>query len=623
MESSSKKRIALVFGSLPSVDEIDQFQLIQNQYHVDVVAPESICGYLTQTSRFQDLQCVALADYDDNTTYLPGLEKVLGNYDIVIVKERLGLYAYQAVKAKWKKHFRLLCWVDNATPFPAEDISQMRTVREEITNAADGFLVQSEAAKTALMVEGVEAERIYSFKPYITKPVKRTKQNKVKAIEQLGLKDGDFVLAYFGQVEWEEGLLDLAHAVKQATQNNAALNRRLKIVFCGIGSFSTQLRDRFIQLGMDRKTIYVAPSRDAFETLWLAADAVYVSSLPGRDRIDLDPYRILGAMVNEVPVIATRNSVVEEYVGKHRIDFCMNSIDSLVEAITKAESTAALTHDITKKNKATYDKNFSQEKVRESMLAVFKDIEGVAVAVNQEAIDSQVTEVENKVNAKQYLAAIDMIEGIFASDQVPVHHKANLYRLVGDCFTKLGDPESGKNAYIQATELDPYAAKAFIGLGTVGLVKGSHDIAVIHFQKAVSLAPEDEMANLGLGLAFQGLEELEESNKWVRKALQINPENQAGLFTLVKLAYDRNKFSDAEQSIGKYLTLHPHDHHMLYTLAGILYKNGQNDEALAKLQDIISVDPLDARAHSLAKQIRRQQQAQSTSAGANAGGDRG
>src|SRR5690606_33292955 len=109
---------------------------------------------------------------------------------------------------------------------------------------------------------------------------------------------------------------------------------------------------------------------------------------------------------------------------------------------------------------------------------------------------------------------------------------------------KLSDNESAKVAYIKAIELDPFSFKAFIGLGTVALVKQSHDLAVLNFQKAVSLAPEDEMANLGLGIAFQGLGELGEAHKWVTKSISINPYSTVAIYTLVRLAYERDSFND-------------------------------------------------------------------------------
>jgi hypothetical protein len=68
----------------------------------------------------------------------------------------LGFTPIKLLKAKWRHRFRLLVWVDNLAVFPAQDVDQMRTIRVEVTNAADGFLVQSKAAAKNLEVEGVE-----------------------------------------------------------------------------------------------------------------------------------------------------------------------------------------------------------------------------------------------------------------------------------------------------------------------------------------------------------------------------------------------------------------------------------------------------------------------------------
>jgi tetratricopeptide (TPR) repeat protein len=228
---------------------------------------------------------------------------------------------------------------------------------------------------------------------------------------------------------------------------------------------------------------------------------------------------------------------------------------------------------------------------------------------------NQIVEVEAKISQGQYLAAVDLIESIFELEKdIPSHHKSNLYRLIGDCFTKLGDTEGGKNAYVQAVELDPYSAKAHIGLGTVSLTKANYDIGVIHFQKAVGLSPNDEMASLGLGLSFHGLDELTEASKWVLKSLEINPENTAAIYTLVRIAQEREQYDDTEYVLRKYLKLHPHDHNMLYTLGGLLYKMQKYADVVDSLREIIAINPMDARAQSLIKQAKRamEKQAQSS-----------
>ena len=239
------------------------------------------------------------------------------------------------------------------------------------------------------------------------------------------------------------------------------------------------------------------------------------------------------------------------------------------------------------------------------MAEVFTAVSRQIPTIDVNALDHQVLEVETQVHAKQYLAAIDVIESIFQIKDIPVHHKANLYRLIGDCFTKLGDGEGGKQAYVQAIELDAYSSKAFVGLGTVSLTRGTYDTAVLHFQKAVSLAPDDEMANLGLGLGFQGMGELNEASRWVLKSLECNPENTAALFTLVQIAGERGKFNEVQQALATYLGLHPHDHNMLYTLAVIKFKVGDNQSAKSLVDRIVSIDPYNERAQALAQQIAR------------------
>lgn len=605
-EKNSVTKIALVYGNLPTVEEIDQFQLLAKEnFEINVVTSESICGYLTQMSKFQDLKCIALPDYDENPSYLPGLEKTLADFDVVIVKERIGLYAFQAVKSKLKHKFRLICWVDNATPFPGEDVTQMRTIREEVTNGADAFIVQSELTKAALITEGVEADRIKNMTPWVEAEVSRSKKLKTETADDLGITSEDFVIAHLGQVEWEEGLFTLAHAVAQAVETDAAMKRRLKLLISGIGSLSPELRDRLIALGIDDRVVYLAPNRTATETVLKVADLIFYGPIESRDRFEADPYRLVMAMANGVPVLASRNAMVEEYIGKHRVDFCPNSSSSLADAIVKSSTAQALLDNIVTKNADTYRKKFTKDKVTKVMTTLITRLTKQTPQIDVSSIDHQVFEVESKVKTKQYLEAIEMIESIFTIQDLAEHHKANLYRLIGDCFTKLGDLEAGKDAYIKSIDLDKYSAKAYIGLGTVGLTKGSNDIAVIHFQKAVGLAPDDEMANLGLGLAFQGLNELEEASRWIKRSLEINPINTVAIFSLVNVCNETGDFAITIEALRKYLAVHPNDNNMTYTLAGILFKTGAYPEVLEKMEGLLKLDPMDARAQTLINQTKR------------------
>ncbi len=606
MDSVSKKtKLAIVFGTLPNPSEVDQFKVLGEQFDLTVISTDSICGYLNETSRFNNLRCLALPDHDENPTYMPGLEQVLKGYDIVIVKERLGLYAFQAVKSKFKNRFRLGVWIDNLATMPAEDVGQMRTIRHEVSNAADVFIVQSQAARVTLEAEGIEKERIAYLTPWVEATVERTKKAKAAALQKLGLAEGNIVLAHFGQIEWEESLIELGTAVKLAIKKSDFLSRQLRLVFCGIGSFSSQYRQILVNLGIDDRVIFIAPGRQALQALLTAADAVFLAGYPARDRIEGEPFRYLAAMSNGIPLLSSRTALVDELCGKHRIDFCATSPESISEAFIRLSEIDAIKNDISKKNLATVKQRFSEEKARKNALELFTRLASTAPSVDPSSVEHQVAEAESLVTSRQYLKAIDMIESIFKVENIADYHQANLYRLIGDCFTKLGDNEGGKNSYIKSIELDGYSSKAYVGLGTIGLIKQSPDIAVIHFQKAVSLSPSDEMANLGLGLAFHSLDEASEASKWVTKSLEINPENTAAIFTLVKIAYERQVFGEARLCLERYLSLHPHDHNMLFTLCGILFKMGEFSDVLERTQALISADPMDTKAHDLQKQAKK------------------
>jgi tetratricopeptide (TPR) repeat protein len=221
------------------------------------------------------------------------------------------------------------------------------------------------------------------------------------------------------------------------------------------------------------------------------------------------------------------------------------------------------------------------------------------------SVDSCFEQIEKTIQSKQYLDAIHLINKAFSMPDLTTTQKANLFRHIGDCFTKLGDLENGQANYTRALELDPYCGKTLIGLGTVALQQHNYNVAVPQFQKAVGIAPRDDMASLGLGLAFEGLGELEEARRWTSRACNLNIENTVAIFNLVKLAYDTEFFEEAEQIVSRYVGLHPHDINMVFTLGGLAFRSGKLEEAGKLMENILLLDPMNSRAHSLMAQIQK------------------
>lgn len=601
----SSNRIALVYATVPSAWEIDQFSLLSSKFKVEFISVESVCRYVAEVSRFHNLTCRAVPDYDENASYLPGLEGLLGGYDIVIVKERLGLYAYQAVKAKIRHKFRLGVMVDNLAPFPGDDIVNMRFIREEITSAADFFLVQSAAARQTLALEGVPQAKILGMPMFLPAYGSENIADRRSAIQKLGLQSDDFVLSYLGPVEWEESLFDLIHGIKIFREAHPGVAERLKLIICGVGSASDALKHRVGLLDLERFVRFMNPTRAGYEALSKCSNMQFFGSLPAQDRIDGDGYRLLFGAVHEIPFLACRGPVVEAGIGKHRIDFCQNSPASLAAALEKVFNSRTLLNNIAKKNSTLIRKSNTEEAVRDAMLKMFSGIAGQVPKIDPQSIDHQLLKVDQLIRQKSFVEAVDMIEPMLQMDGLPATTLAELLRLVGDCFTKLGDSEAGQSAYDKALSLNPRSAKAHIGLGTIALTRQENNKAIIHFQKAVGFAPGDDMAHLGLGIAFQGLDEAAEAVKWVEQALEINPISTFAIFTQMSLAGKTKDYSFAQKALERFLTLQPADHNMRYALAGIYFSQDRADLAREQAQLILDAEPKDQKALELMGHISK------------------
>lgn len=603
VDASLSKRIALVFGTVPSHEEIEQYQLLYPQFEFTLITAQSVADYIQSVCFFKDLNIVSLPDHDENPSFLPGLERALVGYDFVIVKERVGLFAYQAVKSKWVNNFKLFVVVDNVTPFPGEDIRQMKTIRDEVTAAADGIIVQSKLIENMLTtVEGVDKQKIFYITPYVKARRVAGETERVRALESLKLHDGDFLVAAFGQIEWEEGLLDIVHAIKHVHEREGEYCK-VKLAICGVGSFDQDLLDRINALGIAHAIRLVEPSRAATLSILSAANLMFSSTVQSRDRLEGDPFRVLLALGNGIAMLSGRTPLIEEMAGKHRIDFCLGSPRSIADAVSRAKEATGLLSNIKSKNHGVVSSRYASEIFLEDFQAMMTATENQMIPETTLGLIKQVAEVETLVNKQQYLDAISMVERLFGEEDLPVHHRANLYRLIGDSFAKLLDNKSARESYSYALELDPFLPKAYLGLGAVNLSESNFNASIINFQKAISYAPQDDMANLGLGLSFQGLAEHSEARTWIVRSLDLNAGNEMGVYSLVRLSNETGVYTGCVKALETFLEIKPDQSDMAYALAGVLFKEKMYKKAKKTCEGLLKVDAIHEKVSDLYRLI--------------------
>lgn len=579
------------------------------------------------------LTCYTLESMNENKSFLSGLEKELEDYQLIISLGENSLASYQAAKVKRSNLSRLIIWQNSPRPphanigtrspngSPLPNIARERTVRKEVLKNSDIILCFDKDGATWSYLEDVSSQRIRRVSRAINSQRYSSEISSIRRIElraSLGLPETDFIFFHLGPLEIESGALDSVFAFKNLLQSNPTFQGKARLCFCGTGSAGADIRQTVVELGLDDHVYFLNPNGDGlkeihgnqFSSIISLCDAIIhapIAPVNGNASKHLDStYDVMCALSSDIIIISNGNNWIGEWVSRFYKTFSAGSIHSLArlmqETIEKQDKVSNVKNAI----KKALRNEFPFEKICMEISEIFKSLIVSVPTAEIENTSKLISQIEEMVIAKQYIDAINLISQAFQKNNLSIIQQANLFRLIGDCFTKLGDLDNGVSNYTKALDLDPYCAKCFIGLGTIALQRNNYNIAVPQFQKAVSLAPNDDMASLGLGLAFEGLNELKQALSWTVRACHLKADNTVAIFNLVKLSFEMEQFTDAERVLIRYLGLHPNDVNMIYTLGTIEFKTGKTDIALQLMENILALDPMNSRAHSLIQQIQKQ-----------------
>lgn len=579
------------------------------------------------------LECKTLDGITENKTFLAGLESEITNANLIVAVGESSLASYQALKARSKHQGKLVIWQNsprnspflassrNLNPVQASNLAREKTVRREILKNCDALICFDKDSATWSYLEEVNAQRIRRVSRGINLArfsQEFTASRRIEMREKLGLPDADFIFLQAGPLEVEAGAIDSVFAFKSLLQSHPNLLNHTKLVFCGTGAAGADVRQAVVDLKLDDHVFFLNPNDEntlqvlgnQLSNLLVLCDAVLhtpIAPVNGSPLRYLDcTYDIFCALASGLTVISNGHGWVGEWIARFYRIFSTGSIHSqaklMHESIEKQERMVGLKRAV----RMAIENELALDKAVDELSRVMSSLLTVQYAQPVESVSHVIDQIEKTVQARQYVEAIQLISNAFKMPGLSEMQRANLFRHIGDCFTKLGDLENGLQNYARSLDLDPYNAKTFIGLGTIALQTHNYNVAVPQFQKAVSLSPRDEMASLGLGLAFEGLGEPKEALNWTIRSCNLNIENTVALYNVVKLAYDLDQFNEAEEILTRYVGLHPNDVNMKFSLGGLAFKNGKMNVTRQLMEDILVLDPMNSRAHGLLSQVNKE-----------------
>jgi len=201
---------------------------------------------------------------------------------------------------------------------------------------------------------------------------------------------------------------------------------------------------------------------------------------------------------------------------------------------------------------------------------------------------------------RDYAAAVEYFEEALrlAPDATEIHYPLGL------AYRGLGEQEKAERHMLQrgtkrAPIDDPLMAtletlatgwRIHQNRGTTLFQKGSYDLALEEFRRAVELAPDEPIARNNLGSALTALGDFEGAEREYRAALDIDPADSMAHFNLGTLRARASRDTEAIEHYRSALESNPDYLKARFNLANALCRAGEFEDAAAQYGRVVERD---------------------------------
>jgi glycosyltransferase involved in cell wall biosynthesis len=200
--------------------------------------------------------------------YLADADEAYAEADVVHAEELSFWFAADAARRKQRHGYRLVQTVWETLPFlRAYRNRHARRYRDEVLAATDLFLPATDRARQALLLEGVEEERMLVCPPGID-----AERFRAPSAEP----PGEHVVLSPGRLVWEKGHQDVLRAV--ALLSRRGLRPQVRLV--GRGPEEGRLRAYAEELGLGDRVTIGAVSYEDMPAVFASASCMVLASLP-------------------------------------------------------------------------------------------------------------------------------------------------------------------------------------------------------------------------------------------------------------------------------------------------------------------------------------------------------
>ncbi len=156
-------------------------------------------------------------------------------------------------------------------------------------------------------------------------------------------------------------------------------------------------------------------------------------------------------------------------------------------------------------------------------------------------------------------------------------------------FETKGDNASALNEALKVLQIQPGHYTATLRAGWLCYLLGRFDDSIVHYRKAISLAPQAIEPRNGLLLPLNGAGRWKEAEAAAGEALQIDPMSYLANSRLAFALYSMGKYDEAAKEYMKIVKLYPSDVEMQVGLGWTYLKMNDKKSAAEWFSKVLKV----------------------------------
>jgi glycosyltransferase involved in cell wall biosynthesis len=395
MAPEAKPRVAYVRGSFLNPFEAQYLEPLLNRFDITAVYPRSH-RFDVRSLQMPRVQLPCL-DYINGLVprhvggfavpnpqkrlgldeYLFGLDRLLPGLDLVHVAEQTFYCTYQIARRKQRYGYKLICLQDEINPFWADGHGRAPERAAFVRKSADLFIARTARARSALICEGVEAERIRVISHGIDTRRFAPGPRSPELSQRFAIAPDNLVILLVGRLVWEKGLFSLADAAALLLHDEAFRKLKPVFVYAGEGPERAALQRRLRRLGVESSFRLIGSQPySLLPEVHRLADIFVLPSIATRSVQEQFGIALIEAMASGTPILTTHCGAIDEVVGPAAVVVQANDYFRLAEGLRALAVDAGLRHRLGQQALERVHRLFAREVIGEQVADAYVTVLG-------------------------------------------------------------------------------------------------------------------------------------------------------------------------------------------------------------------------------------------------------